>query len=108
MNNDKSQTIVKGNKYEELFNPNQNFSCQYYTEDEFIIKNRNGDDFLNIFSLNIRSLPKHGGELLNFLGSLKTDFHVIILTEIGWITEFDDCGKNASKLYVSSWNSPQK
>ena len=50
---------------------------------QIIIKNRNGDDFLNIFSLNIRSLPKHGGELLNFLGSLKTDFHVIILTEIG-------------------------
>ena len=36
------------------------------------VKNRNGDDFLNIFSLNIRSLPKNGGELLNFLGSLKT------------------------------------
>ena len=83
MNNDKFQTIVKENKYKELFNPNQNFSCQYYTEDEFIIKNRNGDDFLNIFSLNIRSLPKNGGELLNFLGSLKTEFHVIILTEIG-------------------------
>ena len=57
MNNDKFQTIVKGNKYEELFNQNQNFSCQYYTEDEFIIKNRNDDDFLNIFLLNIRSLP---------------------------------------------------
>ena len=83
MNNDKFQTIVKGNKYEELYNPNQNFSCQYYTEDEFIIKNRNGDDFLNICSLNIRSVHKHGGELLNFLGSLKTDFHVIILTVIG-------------------------
>ena len=83
MNNDKFQTIVKENKYGELFNPNQNFSCQYYTEDEFIIKNRNCDDFLNIFSLNIGSLPKNGGELLNFLGSLKTDFHVMILTEIG-------------------------
>ena len=83
VNNDKFQTIVKENKYKELFNPNQNYSCQYYTEDDFIIKNRNGDDFLNIFSLNIRSLPKNGGELLNFLGSLKTEFHVIILTEIG-------------------------
>ena len=83
MNNDKFLTIVKGNKYEELFNPNKNFSCQYYTEDEFIIKNRNGDDFLNIFSLNIGSLHKYGGELLNFMGSLKTYFHVIILTEIG-------------------------
>ena len=38
MNNDKFQTIVKENKYEELFNPNQNFSCQYYTEDESVIK----------------------------------------------------------------------
>ena len=82
MNNDKFQTIVNGNKNEELFNPNQKFSCQYNTEDEFIIKNRNGDDFLNIFSLNIRRLPKHGSELLNILGSLKTDFHVIILTGI--------------------------
>ena len=45
MNKDKFQTIVKEIKYEELFNPNQNFSCQYYTEDEFIIKNRNGDKY---------------------------------------------------------------
>ena len=36
-----------------------------------------------MFSLNIRSLPKNGGELLSFLGNLQTDFHVIILTEIG-------------------------
>ena len=86
MNNDRFQTIVKENKYEELFNPNQNISWQYYTEDQYIIKNRNGDDFLNIFSLNIRSLPKNGGELLKFQGSLKTDFHVIILMEIGsWL-----------------------
>ena len=51
MNNDKFQTIVMENKYEMVFNPNQNFSCQKYTEDEFIIKNRNGDDFLYIFFL---------------------------------------------------------
>ena len=35
------------------------------------------------FSLNIRSLPKHGGELLYFLKSLKTKFDAIVLTEIG-------------------------
>ena len=83
MNNDDFQTIIKENKYEQLFNPNQNYSCQYYDENEFIIKNRNGDSFLNVFSLNIRSLPKNGGELLNFLGNLKTEFRIIILTEIG-------------------------
>ena len=91
MNNDKFQTIVKENKYEELFNPNQNFSCQYYTEDEFIIKNRNGDDFLNIFSLNIRSLPKNGGELLNFLGSQN---RISCYHSYGnRFAEFDGCGK---------------
>ena len=45
--------------------------------------NRNGDGFLNIFSMNIRSLPKHGGELVNFISSMETKFEVIILTEIG-------------------------
>ena len=49
----------------------------------FIIKNRNGDNVLNVFTSNIRSLPKNGGELLKFLGNLKTGFHFIILTEIG-------------------------
>ena len=49
MNNDDFQTIIKENKYEQLFNPNQNYSCQYYDENEFIIKNRNGDSFLNVF-----------------------------------------------------------
>ena len=83
MKNDDFQTSIKENKYEQLFNPNQNYSCQYYNENEFIIKNRNGDNFLNVFLLNIRSLPKNGGDLLNFLGNLKTEFRIIILTEIG-------------------------
>ena len=83
MNNDDFQTIIKQNNYDQLFNQNQNYSCQYYDEDEFDIKNRKGDDFLNVFSLNIRSLPKNGGELISFLENLKTDFLVIILTEIG-------------------------
>ena len=64
-----------------------------YTEDEFIVKNRNGDDFLNIFPLNTKSEPKNGGELLNFLGSLKTDVHVITLTEIGTWNLIDGCEK---------------
>ena len=39
--------------------------------------------FKCIFSFNIRSLPKHGGELLYFFKSLKTQFDAIVLTEIG-------------------------
>ena len=33
--------------------------------------------------MNIRSLPKHGGELTVFLKLLETDFDIIVLTEIG-------------------------
>ena len=57
--------------------------CQYFDEDEFNETNRNDDECLNVLSLNIRSLPKHGGELLYFLKSLKTKFDAIVLTEIG-------------------------
>ena len=46
-------------------------------------KNINGDEFLNIFTLNIRSLPKHGGELYVYLESLHRNFDVIILIEKG-------------------------
>ena len=42
----------------------------------------NGDIFFHIFSMNIRSLPKHGGELVNLIGGMETKFDVIILTEI--------------------------
>ena len=49
----------------------------------FIKKNRTSDECLNIFSLNIRSLPKNVVELLQFLKDLNTRFNVIVLTEIG-------------------------
>ena len=46
-------------------------------------KTEKSDECLNIFALNIRSLPKHGGELLYFLKDLDTKFDVTVLTEIG-------------------------
>ena len=76
MNNDDFQTIIKGNIYKQLFNPNQNYLCLCCDENEFII------NFLNVFSLNFRSLPKNGGAFMNFLGNQKTEFRVIIPTEI--------------------------
>ena len=83
LDNKQFEMFLKRNKYEQIFNPTCVTPCQYLDEDEFINKNRTGEEFLNVFSLNIRSLPKHGGELLHFLKSLKTKFEVIVLTEIG-------------------------
>ena len=49
--------------YERQFNPNDRYRWQYFDEDDFIAKNGNGDQFLNVFKLNIhvRSLPRNGG-----------------------------------------------
>ena len=58
MDNDEFQTYLKENEFEQLFNPFDSVKCQYYDENEFISANRNGDGFFNIFSMNIRSLPK--------------------------------------------------
>ena len=83
MDNDEFQTYLKENEFEQLFNPFDFVKCQYYDENEFISANRNGDRVFNIFSMNINSLPKHGGELVNFISSMETKFDVINLTEIG-------------------------
>ena len=83
INNEKFECLLKENKYEQIFSPSNMTPCQYFDEEEFIKKNRKSDECLNIFALNIRSLPKHGGELLYFLKDLNTKFDVIVLTEIG-------------------------
>ena len=46
-------------------------------------KKRYAITHLNIFCLNIRSLPWHAGEIVVFLKLLQTNFDVIVLTEIG-------------------------
>ena len=67
----------------DIVNTHDSKICQYYDEDNFIRLNRSGKNHLNIFSMNIRSLPKHSGQLLHFVNSLKVQFHVIVITEIG-------------------------
>ena len=47
------------------------------------LRKTESDECLNIFGLNIRSLPKHGSELLHFLKDFNTKFDVIILNAIG-------------------------
>ena len=79
-----------------LFDPNAKTLSNYYDEDSY------GDlkrvtPHLNKFCLNIRSLPRHAGELVVFLKLLQTNFDVIVMTEIGArnisMVEhlFDDC-----------------
>ena len=82
INNEKFEKFLKENKCKQIVNPSNMTPCQCFDEEEFIKKNRTSDGCLNIFSLNIRSLPKHGGELLQFLRDLNTRFDVIVMTEI--------------------------
>ena len=76
------RTFFKEHKLSKLLNCDNTFNCNYYCELSFNKKRQTWLNCLNIFSLNIRSLPKHGGELVNFLQLLEANFHVIVLTEI--------------------------
>lgn len=70
-------------RFHDLFDPSNKLNCDYYDEDNFNKLNRSSSEFLSIISLNISSLPKHGGELLCFLSNLNIEFDIIVLTEIG-------------------------
>ena len=43
MDNDEFEAYLKENKFEQLFNPFDSITCQYYDENEFISANRNGE-----------------------------------------------------------------
>ena len=75
--------FLKGNYLTELFDPQDLVLCSYYDENEFVTSNRNSENNLNVISMNIRSLPKHYGELSCMLSVLETRFDVIVSTEIG-------------------------
>ena len=55
--------FLKGNYLSELFDPQDLVLCSYNDESEFIKSHRNSKNNLNVISMNIRSLPKHYGEL---------------------------------------------
>ena len=71
------------NYMDDLFNPEEYKACDYFDEEKFIGLKRDATNHLNILSLNIRSLPKHGEELVCLLEILETKFDIIVLTEIG-------------------------
>ena len=70
MNSNGLLEFIKENEFYSLCSPYQSLSCSYYDEDGFKYKIYDNEHYLNIFSMNIRRLPKHGGELLVFLQSL--------------------------------------
>ena len=60
----------------------------YFLEDEFTQLKRETPSYLNIFSINICSLPKHGNDLVVFLKLLDTDLDIVVLMEI-WSHSMD-------------------
>ena len=75
--------FLKNNYLAELFDPRDLVSCNYHDETEFVKLDRDSENDFNVISMNIRSVPKHYGELFCLLSVLETRFDVIILTEIG-------------------------
>ena len=62
---------------------NPAFSKQYYAIDEFNLKFSKTACGLTICHINIRRIAKNKGKLVAFLSSIKRDFDVLLLTEIG-------------------------
>ena len=65
-------------KLDQIFSYDREITCNYYDEEMIINTKINDNNHLNILSLNIRSLPKHGGDLLCLLKALETQFHIIV------------------------------
>ena len=104
------EEFFKTNQFDSLFNPNDLNCCRYYDEDVFNDLNRQGDGLLNMFSLNIRSLQKHGGELACYLNILKIQFDIIVMTEI-WaknIILMENLLENYTLYYIILYHTTKK
>ena len=67
----------------------KNTKCDYYIEDKFvknISKIQEQKRVLSMFHMNIKSLPKHFGELQQYLNMLEYDFSLIGISET-WLNE---------------------
>ena len=75
--------FIQENKLNDIVDPREAIECKYYDEADFLKESATFISQLNIFSLNIRSLSKNGGNLSCFLNTLENRFDIIVLTEIG-------------------------
>ena len=57
MNSNGLLKFIKQNEFYSLFNLYESLSCSYYDEDGFKYKMYDNDQHLNMFLMNIRSLP---------------------------------------------------
>ena len=74
---------LKENEYLNSINQHDTVPHFYYDVQEFISLDINQPENLNIFLLNISSLPKHAGDLVCLLNSLEAKCHIIVLNENG-------------------------
>ena len=101
------KNAIKENKFLNDTHGHEAIQCNYHDCESFIRLNRNGNSCLNIYSLNISSLPKHSGELLCYLSALETRFDIIIVTEVGNsnISLYDNLFENFDFRYVLPINN---
>ena len=83
MDNYKLTNFLKDNKLSNMLHKDDPIHCDYFTDETLMQRNRRGTEYLNILSLNIVSLPKHGNELVCLIQSLHMKFDIIVLSEIG-------------------------
>ena len=58
--------FINENNFSDILNSQNTPECAYFSEDDFIRLKRDAPANLKIFSMNICSLPKHGGEMTGF------------------------------------------
>lgn len=87
--------MVDTNFWTESLNQN----CKYYNENQFETLIPSNCKVFSSLHLNIRSLPKHYIDFMNYLTSIPHHFSVIALTET-WLTQ-----ENESFYSINSYNS---
>ena len=109
MDENSFKNAIKENRFLNETQGDDNVQCDYHDFESFKSLNRNGNSCLNIYSLNISSLPKHAGELVCFISALETKFDIIILTEIGAsnIPLYDNLFKDFVFRYVLPVGNPK-
>ena len=76
--------FVRRDHLHQMMEINEKYSpCAYYDEDAYKREhNKYQNTNLKLYSMNIRSLPKHKGELIAYLSNFNL-FDIIVITEIG-------------------------
>ena len=82
MNDHSLIKFIKEQKLSKILQSDNYTNCEYFDEENFSCLSVQNDR-LNIFAMNISSLPRHAGNLVNFIRILQAKFQIIILSEIG-------------------------